>query len=241
MFCLLMCVFFCRNAPICQNLAMFSLSSKSNSCDDTTTHGVHLPWDLWGPTWWLLGDQPQNNNNIIIFCQPQPLCICLHWLIFPAENTVFSTLFLMVVEWQKCGYYFTVLIAATSPASEAAEAGEVSLAKLPSFDRHHENPAKILQIFLRPSRWGRRFFTSFPLQKRRVFGGLFASFYIACHWTLLGYYQKWTKRHNGALLAALQSQTLGFCIDMKKSRLSISDMSKVPNKRTHTIQYSPKQ
>ena len=71
----------------------------------------------------------------------------------------------------------------------AAEA-EVSLAKLPSFDRHHENPAKILQIFLRPSRWGRRFFTSFPLQKRRVFGGLFASFYIACHWTLLGYYQK---------------------------------------------------
>ena len=28
----------------------------------------------------------------------------------------------------------------------AAEA-EVSLAKLPSFDRHHENPAKILQIF----------------------------------------------------------------------------------------------
>ena len=118
---------------------------------------------------------------------------------------------------------------------------EVSLAKLPSFDRHHENPAKILQIFLRPSRWGRRFFTSFPLQKRRVFGGLFASFYIACHWTLLGYYQKWTKRHNGALLAALQSQTLGFCIDMKKSRLSISDISKVPNTRTHTILYSPKQ
>ena len=117
MFCLLMCVFFCRNAPICQNLAMFSLSSKSNSCDDTTTHGVHLPWDLWGPTWWLLGDQPQNNNNISIFCQPQPLCICLHWLIFPAENTVFSTLFLMVVEWQKCGYYFTVLIATSASAS----------------------------------------------------------------------------------------------------------------------------